>query len=189
MPPKGPRRRPAPAGPQTPHVGLRPTRPIGAVRLEIARARPPGFSVPLDIAMRGDLELTGVLAASDPRGRLRLCLVDALDSQGGRPDGTWLALQRAAAPGVGAPYRLDRGGDSDSAGIRGECWVTVPARRRARVEECARELRGREVRLTVRPRPYAFISQATGGRVAGTSLSFVGGLELLAPEGQAGTRC
>jgi hypothetical protein len=140
------------------------------------------------MARRGDLELTGVLATSDPQGRLRLCLVDGLEARGGAYDSSWRALVRAvpegAPPSAAVPYRLDRGGASDSAGVRGECWVTVPPARRARIEELARALRGREVRLTARPRRYAFDSRSArnrGARVEGTSLAFVG-LELLEPD-------
>lgn len=121
-----------------------------------------------------ELELTGLLGASDSRGRLRLVLVDSLVAHGGRPDSTWRALRRATPPGPGAPYRLDRGGAPDAAGLRGECWITVPAHRRARIEECVQELRGQEVRLTVRPRRYSYA--APTGRVKGTTLAFVGGL-------------
>lgn len=145
---------------------------------------------------RGDLELTGILGASDPQGRLRLCLVDRLETRGEAYDASWRMLVRAipqGGPGAAAvPYRLDNGGESDSAGVRGECWITVPSARRARVEELARELRGREVLITVRPRRYSFDSRSArnrGARVEGTSLAFVG-LEALEPdqtkkEGQA----
>ena len=133
------------------------------------------------MARGGDFDLTGILGTSDPQGRLRLCLVDGLETRGGAYDASWRALVRAVPRGApssaAVPYRLDNGGESDSAGVRGECWITVAPARRARVEEYARTLRGREVQLTVRPRHYAFVSRSArnrGARVEGTSLVFVG---------------
>lgn len=130
---------------------------------------------------RESLELTGVLATSDPQGRLRLCLVDRLDSRGGAYDATWRRLC-AAIPGQEgrtAPYRLDRSGASDSAGIRGECWIALPPARRQRLLAYARELAGREVRLVARPKGFSFVSRAARNRgqlVEGTSLVLVGEL-------------
>lgn len=136
----------------------------------------------------GDLRLTGVLAKSDPSGRLRLCLVDVLESRGGAYDGSWRRLRAAIPPSAAyaVPYRFDLGGAPDDAGVRGECWITLPRgkARRRRLAEYAAALVGKEVEVTVRPKRYSFVSWARhnhGATVAGTSLQYVGGLEALAP--------
>lgn len=127
------------------------------------------------------LELKGVLAASDPRGRLRLHLVESLAAEASKPDNTWRQLQRIHGPGPGAPYRLNPRGSVDSAGFRGECWLTVPKNQRSRVEECARALRGREVQLEARPRYYRCAGAGAGERVEGVYLMFMRGLEEARP--------
>ncbi len=131
--------------------------------------------------MSARLELTGLLGATDPQGRLRLCLVERLGGGDGALDETWRLLRREipGGPGLGVPYRLDHGGRPDAAGVLGDCWVTVPAGQKNRVAAYARELRGREVGFSVRPKRYGFVSQAAhnrGRRVAGTALVFAGGL-------------
>ncbi|GFR88350.1 hypothetical protein ElyMa_002515400 [Elysia marginata] len=140
------------------------------------------------------LELTGILAATDEHQRLRLCLVESLETTpikhtGGAlrtPDFSWARL-RTAVPNESknfhAPYTLSLDGLPDNAGIRGECWATLPLaatretrERRARILALAEELRGKEVVLTVRPKRYSFVSQAPlnrGEHVAGVSLQFV----------------
>lgn len=144
------------------------------------------------MAAPGDtLELTGILAGPDSAGRLRLCLVDVLETpayEGGGivADSSWARLL-AAVPKTAdyaVPYNLPLNGAPDDAGVRGECWVTLPkgkaaatAARRARLEALAAELRGKEVTITVRPKRYAFASAAAhnyGSEVAGTALLFVG---------------
>lgn len=136
-------------------------------------------------APAGNIELTGILAKSDSYERLRLCLVDFLETVGAADDSWWRL--RTAVPDkkdYKAPYSFSLDGAADDAGIRGECWMTLPkgAAERLRILALAAELRGREVRLTVRPKRYSFVSQArhnAGVKVAGTVLNFVGGLEAL----------
>lgn len=143
------------------------------------------------MAAADTLELTGILAATDAHERLRLCLVDVLEGERPVPDNTWTRLRKAVPPSYGkayaVPYDLPLGGSPDDAGIRGECWVSLPraapgkrgrlARdHRARILALAAELRGKEVVLTVRPKRYSYISQARhnyGEEVAGTLLQFV----------------
>jgi hypothetical protein len=141
------------------------------------------------------LELTGILATTDSYERLRLCLVDVLETpayEGGRPasDHSWARLREAVPESktYNVPYNFPLNGAPDDAGIRGECWVTLPTpakgargraarEQRARILALAEELRGKEVVLTVRPKRYSFVSQAAhnhGAEVAGTSLQFVG---------------
>jgi hypothetical protein len=120
-----------------------------------------------------------VMAAPDPKGRLRLCLVDRT---AGRSDATWRTLRDNISASWGAvPYKLDQGGRADDAGIRGECWITIPKGRGPdRVLGLARELSGKEVRLDVVPKRFSFVSRAAhnrGEQVVGTSLQFDGGLE------------
>lgn len=135
-------------------------------------------------------ELTGILATSDTHGRLRLCLVDRLEAREGALDNSWKLLTTVAPPvgGYAVPYKLDAGGTPDDAGVRGECWVSLPKSRkkgeRERLAAFVEELKGREVAMTVRPQRYSFVSKAAhnyGAKVTGTSLTFVGGLEALAP--------
>lgn len=151
-------------------------------------------SAPEDF-VNGTLELTGILATTDSYERLRLCLVDVLETpayEGGRlaSDHSWAHLREAVPESktYNVPYNFPLNGAPDNAGIRGECRVTLPtpakgaqgraARdQRARVLALAEKLRGKEVVLTVRPKRYSFISQAAhnhGAEVAGTSLQFVG---------------
>ena len=124
------------------------------------------------------LTLTGVLASTDPNERLRLNFVDRI---GGKHDASWARLQKAVPPGGGrVPYVFPFKGAPDDAGIRGECWITVPGgrgreaqQRRRRVLALAVELRGREVTATVTAKRYAFVVKAgpnRGKREAGTSL-------------------
>ena len=133
-----------------------------------------------------DLELTGILTKTGPSGRLHLCLVDVLETQRGRYDGTWRKLRAAIPPSAHhtVPYKFDLGGAPDDAGIRGECWICLPRAkaRRKRLIDYAATLRGKEVRLTVRPKRFSFVSWANhnhGQTISGTSLQFVGGLEAL----------
>ena len=127
------------------------------------------------------LELTGILATTDSYERLRLCLIDVLT--GARfSDSSWARLRAAVPPTTqySVPYDFPLNGAPDDAGIRGECWVTVPGGRgraardrRARILALATELRGKEVVLTVLPKRFSFVSQArhnSGETVAGTSL-------------------
>lgn len=137
------------------------------------------------------LELTGILATTDPYERLRLCLVDGLETptvEGGRlaSDHSWARLRDAVpeSKNYNVPYTFPQGGAPDDAGIRGECWVTLPTpargargratrEQRGRILALAKELRGQEVVLTVRPKRYSFVSQAAhnqGEEIAGTSL-------------------
>ena len=137
------------------------------------------------------LELTGILATTDSYERLRLCLVDVLETPtyvGGRlvADSSWARLRDAVpyTTAYNVPYDFPLNGAPDDAGIRGECWVSLPGGRaratvaqRARIVALAAELRGKEVVLTVRPKRYSFVSTAAhnyGDEVAGTSLQFVG---------------
>ena len=141
--------------------------------------------------MADTIELTGILATTDSFERLRLCLVDFLETpaqKGGRQvvDSSWARL-RAAVPfttNYNIPYDFPLNGAPDDAGIRGECWVSLPNGRtktgrlqKARILNLASELRGKEVVLTVRPKRYSFVSSAAhnyGEEIAGTSLQFVG---------------
>ena len=141
------------------------------------------------------LELTGILATTNSYERLRLCLVDILETptyEGGRlaSDHSWARLREAVpeSKSYNVPYNFPLNGAPDDAGIRGECWVTLPTSargprgratrdQRARILALAKELRGKEVVLTVRPKRYSFVSQAAhnhGAEVAGTILQFVG---------------
>lgn len=128
------------------------------------------------------LELTGILAKTDTYNRLRLCFVDTLEGES-RPDLSWSRLCSAVpdreAEEYNVPYKINPGGRPDDAGIRGECWVTLPRARdrQRRILDFAEELRGKEVILTVRPKRYSLVSRAehnSGTEVAGTALEFVG---------------
>jgi len=118
------------------------------------------------------LDLTGILASTDPYGRLRLCLVDELCQ---KVDLSWVRL-RAAVPessNYSVPYRLSSGGVPDDAGIRGECWITISgrgaqSRRQQSLLALAARLRGKTVAVTVTPKRYSFVS--AGRLVAGTAL-------------------
>lgn len=136
-----------------------------------------------------EITLTGILGTTDSYDRLRLCLVDVLPSRENDrkagADQSWAVLRRAvpASDDYAVPYDFPLGGAPDDAGIRGECWVTVPGGRgkaaqgrRQRILNLAAELRGKEVTLTVRPKRYSFTSGAShnaGADVAGTSLLLV----------------
>ena len=134
--------------------------------------------------MPRNLELTGVLASSDSFERLRLCFVDGL-AGAAAADHSWARLRRAVPESEGhtVPYELPLAGEPDDAGIRGECWVTLPTARsrdararRARLLALAADLRGREVAVTVAPRRYTFVSRSghnRGATVTGTSLQLV----------------
>lgn len=130
------------------------------------------------------IELTGILVAPDDFGRLRLCLVDVLPSRerDAVADGSWARLKQAVpySSEYSVPYDLPQGGAPDDAGIRGECWITLPdgrsresRGRRDRILALAKELRGKEVAVRVRPKRFAFDSGARhndGAHVAGTAL-------------------
>ena len=132
------------------------------------------------------LTLTGILATTDSYDRLRLALVDVLPSRERDfrrgTDSSWARL-RAAIPesdNYSVPYYFPLNGISDDAGIRGECWITIPGgrghaaqNRRQRLLALAVELRGKEVVATVIPKRYSFISKENHNYdtpVAGTSL-------------------
>ena len=132
-----------------------------------------------------EFELTGILATSDSFGRLRLCFVDFLESTQKR-DSSWYLLKKNIpdTEQYSVPYTFPLGGRADDAGIRGECWITLPRvkQRRRSILAFAKTLRGKEVRLTVKPKRFSFDSNAPhnfDAQVAGTSLLFVGGLESL----------
>ncbi len=109
-------------------------------------------------------EITGVLATSDPKGRLRLCLVDYLEMTK-RADYSWKTLKKevpAFSAGGHPPYTFLTDGTPDDAGIRGECWITISGRdkkRRDRILALAVELRSKEVVCTVTPRRYSFAAR------------------------------
>jgi hypothetical protein len=142
-------------------------------------------------ALADTLELTGILATTDSYERLRLCLVDVLETPtyvGGQiaTDNSWARL-RDAVPYSAAhsvPYNFPLNGAPDDAGIRGECWVSLPGggaraavAQRARVMALAADLRGKEVVMAVRKKRYSFVSTAAhnyGYEVSGTALQFVG---------------
>jgi len=135
------------------------------------------------------LTLTGLMAKPDAFGRLRLNLVDALAAAGGKPDNTWRRLRAVAPParrdaaslrgGPKAPFKLPfvmhNGGAPDSAGLRGECWVSVPKDRREKILALAGELRSKEVELTAVVRRYSFTPPGGLAPVVGISLSLAGG--------------
>jgi hypothetical protein len=119
------------------------------------------------------LELRGVLAQTDVRGRLRLLFYEQLAAVGA--DYSWAALAKRVRGGGAAPYAFSE--RADGAGLRGECWITVSARgkggaeRKARVLALAEELRAREVEVRARPQAYRFAG-ADGAERAGTRLVF-----------------
>jgi hypothetical protein len=125
------------------------------------------------------VRLTGVLAAPDERGRLRLAFVGELAATK-KPDASWRRLARLAAPGQCVAWRFPRGGEADDAGLRGECWVALPrgagrraAERRERLRALAAGLEGSEVALAVRLRRYSFRG-SHGEQVAGIELLLAG---------------
>ena len=120
------------------------------------------------------LELRGVLAQTDVRGRLRLLFYEQLAAVGA--DYSWAALAKRVRGDRGAvPYAFSE--RADSAGLQGECWITVSARgkggaeRKARVLALAETLRAREVEVRARPQAYRFTG-ADGAERAGTRLVF-----------------
>jgi len=103
---------------------------------------------------------TGVLAAPDSFGRLRVLLVDEL--RDGTRDFSWAALVNELSQFGGTrPYELWADG-TDREGIRGEAWIVVPGRHRQHWADVAAALRGKEVRVEATVRPYRF-ERAHGG--------------------------
>jgi hypothetical protein len=118
------------------------------------------------------LTLTGIVAAPDDFGRIRILLLNrrlaggAAHLAGGAAardeyDPSWRQLLAAvgmadsAAGGRHTPHNItagDRAPDPD--GVRGECWVTAPPRHRAHWLAVAAALRGRWARAEVTVRRY-----------------------------------
>ena len=123
------------------------------------------------------LTLTGIVAAPDDFGRIRIMLLDRRSAGGlaahgnsaaarDEYDPSWRQLLAAvgvadsaagghAAGGRHTPHNLtagDRAPDRD--GVRGECWVTAPPRHRAHWLAVAAALRGRWARAEVTVRRY-----------------------------------
>jgi len=124
------------------------------------------------------VKLTGILAKTDSFERLRLCLVEALEGERWE-DRSWERLQRAVpvtSPAYSVPYTLPYGGKADDAGFRGECWVTIPRKKKGAVLPYAAGLLGKEVEIEVEPKRYTFVSGSRHNcddTVAGTCLMLV----------------
>ena len=95
------------------------------------------------------LALTGILAAPDAFGRLRLMLTARAPD--GAPDASARALAHAVRSGPGAPYRLASRPHNGDLGI---VTVATPARRRAHWLATAAALRARRVRIEVLTRAW-----------------------------------
>lgn len=135
------------------------------------------------------IELTGILASTDVNERLRLCLIDYLTPKNGADiiaDNSWYRLRKLipsfnTEDGYNIPYTLPLDGAPDDAGIRGECWITLPGSKksksrsvkehRKRILSLAKDLRGKEVKISMKPKRYSFIN-SYGETTAGTSLIF-----------------
>ena len=129
------------------------------------------------------LTLTGIVAAPDDFGRIRILLLDrrlaggaaggaahSSDLAGGAAhlaggaaardeyDPSWRQLLAAvghAAAGRHTPHNITAGDRGpDHDGVRGECWVTAPPRHRAHWLAVAAALRGRWARAEVTVRRY-----------------------------------
>jgi hypothetical protein len=139
------------------------------------------------------LTLTGIVAAPDDFGRIRILLLDrrlaggAAGGAAGGPgssvaardeyDPSWRQLLAAvgmadsAAGGRHTPHNFtagDRAPDRD--GVRGECWVTAPPRHRAHWLAVAAALRGRWARAEVTVRRYRRPARGGAGADCGTVL-------------------
>jgi len=128
------------------------------------------------------IELTGILSGCDAHGKVRVILLD--ESGDGAFDPSLARLRRAAPPSAGqVPYTLDpaRPGDHPlaSGGVLGEFWMSPPRAKYAlaSLKRLVVELQGKEVRVTVAPKRYNFVSTAPhnrGAQIRGTSLQYVG---------------
>ena len=127
------------------------------------------------------LTLTGIVAAPDDFGRIRIMLLDRRSANSlahsssaaarDEYDPSWRQLLAAvgvadsAAGGRHTPHNLTAGDCApDRDGVRGECWVTAPPRHRAHWLAVAAALRGRWARAEVTVRRYR--RPARGGAAA-----------------------
>ncbi len=130
------------------------------------------------------LKLTGKLTTPDAFGRIRLLLIDRLESESYREDHTWETLLRAVPLSARRmPYRFFNYANGechvDEGGVRGEALLTIPGpSRHATLDKAAwlkysAELRSQEVEAHVLIKNYSFVSTAEhnrGERVTGTAL-------------------
>lgn len=120
------------------------------------------------IAAPGAVRLTvsGVMAAPDDFGRVRVLLVDR--RRDGAPDRSAERLREALpfVPGLDRPFRLHA---RDAEDVVGEFWAVPPAHRRRYWLETAASLRGREVDVEVTLRPYSFPSPGGDGLTRGVA--------------------
>lgn len=101
------------------------------------------------------LTLTGIMAAPDDFGRVRVLLVNPLPSGASDRSATVLNEALPFAPGLDRPFRLHA---RDTEDVVGEFWAVPPKHRRQYWLETAAELRGQEVTVEVTLRPYSFPS-------------------------------
>jgi hypothetical protein len=95
------------------------------------------------------VELSGIAAAPDRFGRIRVILQDTKD---GKRDQSWLILRRdVVCPGGDVPYELKDPPDSED---RGSFWMVPPARHKKHWLGAAEDLRGRWVKVEAVLRPY-----------------------------------
>jgi hypothetical protein len=105
--------------------------------------------------------LTGVLAATDNYGRVRLLLLE--EAPDGKSDYSWRVLRAATTPFTsGAPL-------ADATGCVGEAFFVLPARYREHWLNVAAELRGQWVRVEATQRRYV-MKKGNGCTTAGVSL-------------------
>lgn len=134
--------------------------------------------VPAPHAVR--LTLTGIMAVPDDFGRIRILLMD--QTRDGRPDKTWAVLRDSISRPYAAyrtPYKLH---PVDTEGVRGEFWVSVPARHQKHWLGIAKETRGREVWAEVTVRPFSHVDATKPASVSGAALDLALLEEVRAPK-------
>jgi hypothetical protein len=109
------------------------------------------------------------MAASDRHDRIRIMILD--ERPNGYPDPSAVQLRRIAASAVGTPYELrdEQVIPQSCEGVRGVCWIVLPARHKKHWLTIAEELRSQWVQAEAIARRYEF-DQPDGERRSGVSL-------------------